>query len=47
VVLDTSGNDAYIPTRGFYNRLGYREAARLADFYAPGDDKVVFAKNLR
>ena len=45
VVLDTSGNDAYIPTRSFYSRLGYREAARIADFYAPGDDKVIFAKD--
>ncbi len=46
VVLDTAGNDGYIPTRAFYSRLGYEEAARVKDFYAPGDDKVVFAKPL-
>ena len=46
VYADTSGRPDYAPTRGFYVRAGYREAARLADFYRPGDDKVIFAKAL-
>lgn len=41
---DTSGTDQYAPTRNFYLRAGFREAARFADFYRPGDDKVVFEK---
>ncbi|MBM4018551.1 MAG: GNAT family N-acetyltransferase [Planctomycetes bacterium] len=45
-VVETSGRAAYDATRAFYRRLGYRETARLPDFYAPGDDKVVYAKAL-
>ena len=43
---ETSGRLQYAPTRSFYRRCGYREAAVFADFYAPGDDKVVFEKHL-
>ncbi|HVS13978.1 MAG TPA: N-acetyltransferase [Thermoanaerobaculia bacterium] len=46
VWVDTSGRPDYTPTRAFYERCGYRVAARLADFYAPGDDKVIFHKAL-
>jgi ribosomal protein S18 acetylase RimI-like enzyme len=46
VFVDTSGRPDYAPTRAFYERCGYRVAARLADFYAPGDDKVIFQKTL-
>lgn len=46
VYVDTSSRPQYEPTRAFYRRAGYREAARLEDFYAPGDGKVVFAKRL-
>ena len=44
VRVETSGTAAYQATRAFYQRFGYREAARLADFYRPGDDLVVFTK---
>lgn len=43
---ETSGRDLYAPTRKFYLSLGYTEEARLADFYAPGDDKVVYGLRL-
>jgi ribosomal protein S18 acetylase RimI-like enzyme len=46
VYVDTSGRDAYIPTRAFYERAGYTQAAVLPDFYAPGDAKVIYAKSL-
>ena len=45
VYAETSGRDQYSPTRGFYLRRGYRQDAVLRDFYAPGDDKVVFVKD--
>ncbi|MBP8303081.1 MAG: GNAT family N-acetyltransferase [Phycisphaerae bacterium] len=45
-VVETSGREAYEPTRAFYERLGYGQAARIAGFYGPGDDKVVFTKTL-
>jgi ribosomal protein S18 acetylase RimI-like enzyme len=43
---ETSGRPQYEPTRAFYERMGYQVAARLKDFYAPGDDKVIFARRL-
>jgi ribosomal protein S18 acetylase RimI-like enzyme len=45
-VIETSSLPRYEPARRFYRRTGYEEAARLRDFYAPGDDKVVFVKHL-
>ncbi|MBL0927290.1 MAG: GNAT family N-acetyltransferase [Phycisphaerales bacterium] len=44
VYAETAGKAQYAPTRAFYAALGYAEEARLADFYAPGDDKVVYGK---
>lgn len=44
--LDTSGRPQYIPTRSFYEHTGYQVAATLKDFYAPGDDKVIYSKRL-
>lgn len=44
--VDTSGRDQYTPTRAFYERMGYEKAAVLADFYAPGDAKIIYSKEL-
>ncbi len=44
IYADTSGREQYAPTRAFYTAMGYAQAARLPDFFAPGDDKVVFVK---
>jgi ribosomal protein S18 acetylase RimI-like enzyme len=46
VVVETAGRDAYAPTRAFYERRGYAAVARIPDFYAPGDDQVVYTKAL-
>lgn len=46
IYVDTSSSDRYAPTRGFYQRMGFQEEARLPDFYAPGDGKVIYAKAL-
>lgn len=46
VYVDTSSRPQYAPTRAFYLGCGYRVAAELADFYAPGDGKVVFEKRI-
>jgi D-alanine-D-alanine ligase-like ATP-grasp enzyme/ribosomal protein S18 acetylase RimI-like enzyme len=45
-VVETSGRPQYASTRAFYHRLDYQEAAQLADFYAPGDDKVILLKKI-
>jgi len=44
IYVDTSSRASYAPTRAFYARSGYVQAALLADFYAPGDGKVIFCK---
>ena len=46
LVAETSSRADYQPTRRFYERRGYREVARVADFYAPADDRVIYAKRL-
>jgi GNAT superfamily N-acetyltransferase len=47
VYVETSSRDQYEPTRQFYVRNAYVIAATLADFYAPGDGKVILAKSLK
>ena len=44
LVVETSSRDDYAPTRRFYESRGYGTAARLADYYAPGDDRVIYTK---
>ena len=46
IYADTSSSDRYAGTRGFYQRMGFHEEARLPDFYAPGDGKIVYVKRL-
>jgi len=46
IYVETSSREQYDPTRGFYLARGYREEARLADFYGPGDAKVIYVKAL-
>ena len=46
VYIETSGRAQYAPTQHFYEACGYTRAAVLADFYAPGDDKIIYAKAL-
>ena len=44
LIAETSSRSDYAATRGFYERRGYAEAARVRDFYAPGDDRIIFVK---
>ncbi|MCU0610967.1 MAG: GNAT family N-acetyltransferase [Candidatus Eisenbacteria bacterium] len=46
LIAETSGTEPYAPARSFYLRTGFREEARIPDFYKPGDAKVVFVKTL-
>jgi ribosomal protein S18 acetylase RimI-like enzyme len=42
--IETSSQPRYEPTRRFYLKHGYEQHAVLHDFYAAGDDLVVFRK---
>lgn len=46
IMIDTSGRGDYAATRAFYQSRGYSIAAVIPDFYAPGDDQVIFSKPL-
>lgn len=46
LLVETSGQPAYEGVRSFYKRCGYEEEARVRSFFKPGDDKVIYVKNL-
>ena len=46
LIVETSSRDEYQPTRKFYEARGYTRAAQVAGFYAPGDDLVIYTKDL-
>lgn len=46
LLVETSSLDGFAATRGFYAGQGYVEEARVRDFYADGEHKVVFWKRL-
>ncbi len=46
IYIETSSRDQYLPTRKFYEGCGYNAESRLMDFYAPGDDKIIYVKCL-
>jgi len=46
VVVETSSRPDYEATRGFYAARGYTRAATIPGYYAPGDDLVIYTKDL-
>ena len=46
LVVETSSRPDYARTRAFYARSGYVEAARVRDFYAPADDRIMLTTRL-
>jgi len=45
-VIETSSRPEYEATARFYRTQGYELTCRIADFYAPGDDKLILIKRL-
>jgi ribosomal protein S18 acetylase RimI-like enzyme len=41
---ETSSTGKYAPTRQFYERAGFKQVASIADFYRPGDGKLIYEK---
>jgi len=46
IIAETSSRPDYTATRRFYQNAGYREVARIQDYYKVGDDLVVYGKYL-
>lgn len=42
--IETSSKPPYEAPRAFYRRHGYQEQARILDYYAVGDHKLIFGK---
>lgn len=46
LAVETSSRESYAHSREFYARCGYTEAARVRDFYAPADDRIILTTRL-
>jgi len=46
-LIETSSKPEYVRTRRFYHGQGYEQVCHIPDFYAPGDDKLIFQKRLK
>jgi ribosomal protein S18 acetylase RimI-like enzyme len=46
LIVDTSSDSQFDGTRSFYHKLDYAEEARIREFWAAGNDKIVFRKPL-
>lgn len=46
LLVETSGVPEFALTRKFYAMCGYEEEARVRDYFAVGDDMVLFRKTL-
>lgn len=44
LVAETSSQAAYTQARSFYAKEGFRDESRIGDYYAPGDDLVIYCK---
>jgi len=46
IYAETSSSSQYEPTRIYYSRSGYMQQALIPDFYAPGDGKIIYVKEI-
>lgn len=46
LMVETSSLDDFEATRRFYTNRGFTQEAVIRDYWAPGDDKVIFCKVL-
>ncbi len=46
IIIETSSQHKYEPTRNFYSRNHYVIEARIKDFYKEGDDRLIYIKRI-
>jgi len=46
LLIETSGLETFKATRAFYHKHQYEQEACIRDYYAYGDDKIIFRKVL-
>ena len=47
IIIETSSKPEYEKTRSFHKARGYALTCRIADFYSPGDDLLIFQKRFK
>ncbi len=47
LIVETSGLPDFKSARAFYSKCGFTQEARIKNFFAAGDDKIVYTKSLR
>ena len=47
ILVETSSKSGYEKTNLFYQRVGYKEACRIIEFYAIGDDQIIYEKRFK
>jgi ribosomal protein S18 acetylase RimI-like enzyme len=46
LLIETSSQETYGGTIQFYERTGYELVGKIKEYYKPGDDKLIFVKQL-
>jgi ribosomal protein S18 acetylase RimI-like enzyme len=46
LIVETSGLPDFEAARAFYSKCGFTDEARIKNFFAAGDDKIVYTKLL-
>ena len=46
IVIEVSGAAHSASARRFYEKQGYARVAAVRDFYAPGDDRIIYTKRM-
>ncbi|MEM2902004.1 MAG: GNAT family N-acetyltransferase [Candidatus Bathyarchaeia archaeon] len=46
IIVETSSKEEYEAARNLYEAHGFKEVAKISSFYAKGDDKIIYEKNL-
>lgn len=46
LIAETSSTPPYEKARAFYLKTGFKKLVEIADFYRPGDNKIIFRKDI-
>lgn len=47
ILADTSSIPSYEKANGFYLKRGFKEVARIADYYWEGNDRITYCKKIK
>lgn len=47
LIVETSGLPEFAKARAFYDKIGFTQEAQIKNFFADGDDKIIYTKPLQ